>query len=84
MPGHRDDLCDFRPAGDDIARAFGELGIETGAARDGGPNLCFHVEHKFGPTVERDGEGRWPGVGEQWYRADGRRLRIRNLSLHAM
>jgi hypothetical protein len=76
MPGHRDDLCDFGPEQHDIARAFKDLGIETSSAREGGPNQCFHIEHRYGPTVELNKEGKWPEVRDQWYRADGRKLRV--------
>lgn len=79
IPNQRNDLCDFGPEQHNIARAFRDLGIETGSKGDGGPNECFHIEHKYGPTVEMDKEGKWLEVKEQSYRADGRKLRVRRL-----
>lgn len=84
IPGKRDDLCDFGPDQHNIARAFEDLGIDTTPAACGGPNQCFHIEHKYGPTVDMDPSGQWPAPKDQWYRADGRKLRVRIRSLPSL
>jgi hypothetical protein len=77
LPGHRDDLCNFGASQHNLQRAFADIGIETTSSVEGGPNRCFHVEHQYGPAVEREPSGEWPEVGKQWYRVGDRRLRVR-------
>jgi hypothetical protein len=80
VPNYRDELCDFGPDQHHIARAFQDLGMDTRSAGNGGPNHCHHVEHQYGPTVERGPNGQWPHPNDQWYTANGRRLRVRSPS----
>jgi|SRR5690242_854005 len=73
---HRSELCDFGPDQHNLQRAFAELGIETASSADGGPNLCFYVEHKYGPTVQRPPNGQWPEPNQQYYMVDNKRFRV--------
>jgi hypothetical protein len=79
LPNHCDGLCDFSSDQHHLARAFQDLGIDTRSAGNGGPNTCHHIEHQYGPTVERDSSGQWPPPDNQWYTARGRRLRVRQI-----
>jgi hypothetical protein len=63
LPGHRDDLCDFGASQHNLQRAFADMGIETMSSAEGGPNKCFHVEHQYGPAVEREPSGSGPRWG---------------------
>jgi hypothetical protein len=76
IPGYRADLCDFGKDMHVLQRAFGELGISTLSSVDGGPNTCYHIEHKYGPTVELDQNRQWPDPSNQYYTAGGRRMRV--------
>jgi hypothetical protein len=76
LPGHRDSLCDFGPDQHNLQRAFKDMDIETTSSAEGGPNKCFHVEHKYGPMVERNPSGQWPEPGNQWYSVGSRRMRV--------
>ncbi|KAL1797105.1 hypothetical protein ACET3X_003711 [Alternaria dauci] len=62
--------CDF-DAYHKIKAAFEELGLDTRASRDGGPNRCFKVNHRDGVAIKRDGEGKLPVEGRQVYEATG-------------
>jgi hypothetical protein len=76
---HRDDLCDFGAGQHDLQRAFADMKIGTESSANGGPNICYHIEHQNGPTVERDPSGQFPPVNRQYYSAGGRRLRVSKL-----
>lgn len=76
IENHRSDLCDFGPDQHNIKRAFTELGIETASSADGGPNHCYYVEHKYGPTVQRPPDGQWPDPNQQYYMVGEKRYRV--------
>jgi hypothetical protein len=76
LPHYRDGLCDFGKGQHELQRAFAEMGIGTQSAADGGPNICYHVEHQNGPSVERDPSGEFPPMHRQFYLAKERRLRV--------
>ncbi|KAF9693177.1 hypothetical protein EKO04_008813 [Ascochyta lentis] len=75
LENHRSELCDFGPDQHNLKRAFTELGIETASSVDGGPNHCFYVEHKYGPTVQRPPDGQWPEPNQQYYMVGEKRYR---------
>ncbi|KAF2034982.1 hypothetical protein EK21DRAFT_55359, partial [Setomelanomma holmii] len=75
VPGYRAELCDFGKDVHVLQRAFGELGISTLNPADGGPNTCYHVEHKDGPTVKRDKDRQLPNAYKQYCKAGSRTLR---------
>ncbi|KAJ8112784.1 hypothetical protein OPT61_g4923 [Boeremia exigua] len=75
IENHRSDLCDFGPDQHNLQRAFTDLGIDTASSADGGPNQCFYVEHKYGPTVQRPPNGQWPDPSQQYYMVGEKRLR---------
>ena len=80
IENYRSDLCDF--ADQNLKRAFTELGIETASSVDGGPNQCYYVEHKYGPTVQRPPTGQWPDPSQQYYMVDTKRYRVSKPSPH--
>lgn len=67
VPGHRANLCDFGRGGQELQRAFAELGIGTASSEDGGPNQCFYVEHMYGPNTIPQQDGSWPPPSHQYY-----------------
>ncbi|CAN9220041.1 unnamed protein product [Alternaria sp. RS040] len=69
-----DNSCDFSKH--HIKRAFDALGIDPRSARKGGPNHCFMLEHRFGPTVILDKNGEMPNISKQRYEADGKMYRV--------
>lgn len=81
IENHRSELCDFGPDQHNLKRAFTELGIETASSGDGGPNHCFYVEHKNGPTVQRPPNGQWPDPDQQYYMVGDKRYRVRRTEL---
>ncbi|KAI4941226.1 hypothetical protein J4E91_010916 [Alternaria rosae] len=56
--------CDF-DAYHKIKAAFDEIGLDTKAAKDGGPNHCFKVNHRDGPAIKRDEKGELPSEAKQ-------------------
>ena len=76
IENYRSELCDFGPSQHNLKRAFTELGIETASSVDGGPNHCFYVEHKYGPTVQRPPNGQWPDPNQQYYKVGDKRYRV--------
>ena len=80
IENHRSDLCDF--ADQNLERAFTELGIDTASSVDGGPNQCYYVEHKYGPTVQRPPTGQWPDPNQQYYMVDTKRYRVSKSTPH--
>ncbi|KAI4609228.1 uncharacterized protein J4E87_011057 [Alternaria ethzedia] len=62
--------CDF-DAYHKIKAAFDEIGLDTKAAKDGGPNRCFKVNHRDGPAIKRDEKGELPNEAKQYYDATG-------------
>lgn len=77
IENYRSELCDFGPDQHQLQRAFAELGIGTASSVDGGPNRCFYVEHKYGPTVQRPPNGQWPEPNQQYYMVGDRKYRVR-------
>lgn len=72
MPGSRDMKCGLGPNMHDLGRAFKEMGIDPRSSFDGGPNVCYHIEHLYGPAVIKKPDGGWPIPGEQTYKVDGK------------
>lgn len=83
IENHRGELCDFGPKQHQIQRAFADLGIGTASSVDSGPNQCFYVEHKYGPTVQRPPNGQWPEPNQQYYMVGSKRYRVRGLHIHS-
>jgi len=67
--------CDF-DAYHKIKAAFDEIGLDTKAAKDGGPNRCFKVNHRDGPAIKRDEKGELPNEVKQYYDVCGREYRV--------
>lgn len=63
-----------------IKAAFDEIGLDTKAAKDGGPNHCFKVNHRDGPAIKRDDKGELPSEAKQVYDVCGREYRVRTAS----
>jgi hypothetical protein len=76
IENHRSELCDFGKDQHILQRAFAELGIGTASSVDSGPNHCFHVEHKYGPTVQRPPSGQWPEPSQQYYMVGDKKYRV--------
>ncbi|KAI4641295.1 hypothetical protein J4E93_008174 [Alternaria ventricosa] len=71
--------CDF-DAYHKIKAAFDEIGLDTKAAKDGGPNRCFKVNHRDGPAIKRDEKGELPNEAKQYYDVCGREYRVSQAS----
>jgi len=67
--------CDF-DAYHKIKAAFDEIGLDTKAAKDGGPNRCFKVNHRDGPAIKRDEKGELPNEAKQYYDVCGMEYRV--------
>lgn len=78
VENYRSELCDFGPDQHSLKRAFTELGIGTASSADGGPNHCYYVEHKYGPTVQLPPTGGWPEPEQQYYMVGDKRYRVSN------
>jgi hypothetical protein len=76
MPGARDLRCDFGPETHDLERAFKAMGIDTRSSSEGGPNVCYHIEHLYGPAVIKKPDGRWPKPEEQTYKVNRKEYRV--------
>lgn len=73
--------CRFHPY---LGSAFAALGIDTKSAGEGGPNRCFAIEHRNGPTVIKDSFGRVPPPWQQFYIGpDGLRYQLYKAILRA-
>lgn len=70
--------CAFDASHHDLEHAFAEMVIDPRSSDDGGPNICYKVEHQNGPTIEKGSGGKDSLPWDQWYIADGRRLRVRS------
>ncbi|KAH7558382.1 hypothetical protein BM1_05654 [Bipolaris maydis] len=62
--------CDF-DVYHGIKPAFDELGLDTKAEKDGGPNKCFKINHRDGPAIKRLPDGSLPLEANQYYDATG-------------
>ncbi|KAI8934288.1 hypothetical protein NX059_009028 [Plenodomus lindquistii] len=58
-----------------IKVAFDELGLDTRAKKDGGPNVGFRIDHQDGPAIKRKDDGRLPGDANQYYDVCGKQYR---------
>lgn len=68
--------CDFEKY-HHIETAFQELGLDTKAAKDGGPNKCFKINHRDGPAIKRLPDGSLPSEANQYYDVCGKEYRVR-------
>lgn len=66
--------CDF-DAYHGIKPAFDELGLDTKAEKDGGPNKCFKINHRDGPAIKRLPDGSLPLESNQCYYVCGKEYR---------
>ncbi|XP_014558693.1 hypothetical protein COCVIDRAFT_93893 [Bipolaris victoriae FI3] len=66
--------CDF-DAYHGIKPAFDELGLDTKAEKDGGPNKCFKINHRDGPAIKRLPDGSLPLESNQYYDVCGKEYR---------
>ncbi|OAL48528.1 hypothetical protein IQ07DRAFT_655006 [Pyrenochaeta sp. DS3sAY3a] len=63
--------CDF-DENHHIKQAFDELGLDTKAAKDGGPNQCYRVDHHSGPNIKLNEDGTLPPETHQFYEVCGK------------
>lgn len=56
---------------------FDELGLDTKAKMDGGPNECFRIDHMNGPAIKRNPDGTLPGESKQFYDVCGKEYQAR-------
>lgn len=59
-----------------IKTAFDELGLDTKASKDGGPNHCFKIDHRNGPAIKRNEDGSLPPEEDQYYDVCGKTYRV--------
>lgn len=67
--------CDFDKY-HGIKAAFDELGLDTTAEKDGGPNKCFKINHRDGPAIKRLPDGSLPSEANQYYEVCGKEYRV--------
>lgn len=67
--------CDFDKY-HNIKAAFDELGLDTKAEKDGGPNKCIQIDHRNGPAIKRLPDGSLPSEANQYYEVCGREYRV--------
>ena len=67
--------CDFAKY-HKMKDAFDELGLDTMAAKDGGPNKCFKINHRDGPAIIRNEDGSLPGETKQFYEVCGKKYQV--------
>jgi hypothetical protein len=67
--------CDFAKY-HKMKDAFDELGLDTTAAKDGGPNKCFKINHQNGPAIIRNEDGSLPGETKQFYEVCGKTYQV--------
>jgi hypothetical protein len=70
--------CDF-DAYHHIKAAFDEIGLDTRASKDGGPNYCFKVNHRDGPAIKRKEDGTLPSEARQYYDVCGKEYRVHSI-----
>ncbi|KAF9699865.1 hypothetical protein EKO04_002094 [Ascochyta lentis] len=68
-----DYFCNFEES---MGSMFKALGIDGKSAELGGPNHCFYLEHKNGPTVKKNVDGTLPEEADQTYEAEGNEYRV--------
>ena len=76
LTGARDSRCNFGPETHELQRAFAAMGIDPRPSSEGGPNVCFHVEHVYGPAVIMKPDGRWPKPEQQTYKVAEKVYRV--------
>jgi hypothetical protein len=67
--------CDFAKY-HKMKDAFDELGLDTTAAKDGGPNKCFKINHQDGPAIIRNEDGNLPSETKQFYEVCGKKYQV--------
>lgn len=67
--------CDFDKY-HGIKAAFDELGLDTRAEKDGGPNKCFKINHRDGPAIKRLSDGTLPSEVNQYYEVCSKEYRV--------
>lgn len=60
-----------------IKPAFDELGLDTRARKDGGPNVGFRIDHQDGPAMKRKKDGTLPDAADQYHNVSGKEYRVR-------
>ena len=70
------DECDFDKY-HHMKAAFEELGLDTRAKIDGGPNSCFRIDHQDGPNIKRNEDNTLPSMPNQYYDVCGKEYRVR-------
>ncbi|KAF1360403.1 hypothetical protein EJ07DRAFT_114939 [Lizonia empirigonia] len=68
-----DYFCNFE---EEMGNMFKGLGVDGKSAEIGGPNHCFFLEHKNGPTVKLNNDGTLPEEANQKYKAEGKEYRV--------
>ncbi|KAF1932409.1 uncharacterized protein M421DRAFT_403266 [Didymella exigua CBS 183.55] len=68
-----DYFCNFE---EEMGNMFKGLKVNGKSAEMGGPNHCFYIEHKNGPTVKTNSDGSLPAEAEQKYDADNKEYRV--------
>lgn len=73
--GHKnaDYFCNFE---EEMSNMFQGLSIDGRSAEMGGPNHCFYLEHKNGPTVRKNIDGSLPAEVDQKYDVNGKEYRV--------
>jgi hypothetical protein len=68
-----DYFCNFE---EDMGNLFKGLDVDGRSAQLGGPNHCFFLEHRNGPTVKKNPDGSLPAEVDQKYDAEGKEYRV--------
>lgn len=68
-----DYFCNFE---EEMGNMFKGLGVDCKSAEMGGPNHCFFLEHKNGPTIKLNNDGTLPEEANQKYKAEGKEYRV--------
>jgi hypothetical protein len=68
-----DYFCNFE---EEMSNMFKGLNIDGRSAEMGGPNHCFYIEHKNGPTVKKNSDGSLPAEVDQKYDVQSKEYRV--------
>lgn len=68
-----DSFCNFE---EDMGILFDGLQVDGRSSGLGGPNHCFFLEHKDGPTVKKNSDGSLPAEVDQKYDTEGKEYRV--------
>lgn len=74
-----DYFCNF---GEEMGGLFRGLNVDGRSAEIGGPNHCFYLEHRNGPTVKKNGDGSLPAEEDQKYDAESKEYRVGYYTTH--